>query len=174
MLFRNIWKSISAKLEEMGVTVEEFDDAVRVTRSGRLNKCNIKTLPHPGFPTDMQPQIAALLATANGTSIINETVMDNRFRYVEELKRMGAQISVDGRLAVIEGVDHLNAAPVKATDLRAGAALLVAALSARGTTQIEDIEHIERGYEDVTEKLRSLGADIRRVHVPEPAVPCAI
>ena len=167
-------ESISAKLEEMGVTVEEFDDAVRVTRSGRLNKCNIKTLPHPGFPTDMQPQIAALLATANGTSIINETVMDNRFRYVEELKRMGAQISVDGRLAVIEGVDQLNAAPVKATDLRAGAALLVAALSARGTTQIEDIEHIERGYEDVTEKLRSLGADIRRVHVPEPAVPCAI
>ena len=167
-------ESISAKLEEMGVTVEEFDDAVRVTRSGRLNKCNIKTLPHPGFPTDMQPHIAALLATANGTSIINETVMYNRFRYLEELKRMGAQISVDGRLAVIEGVDHLNAAPVKATDLRAGAALLVAALSARGTTQIEDIEHIERGYEDVTEKLRALGADIRRVHVPEPAVPCAI
>lgn len=178
VLIRNVipkhLESISAKLEEMGVTVEEFDDAVRVTRSGRLNKCNIKTLPHPGFPTDMQPQIAALLATANGTSIINETVMDNRFRYVEELKRMGAQISVDGRLAVIEGVDHLNAAPVKATDLRAGAALLVAALSAHGTTQIEDIEHIERGYEDVTEKLRALGADIRRVHVPEPAVPCAI
>lgn len=167
-------ESISAKLEEMGVTVEEFDDAVRVTRTGKLNKCNIKTLPHPGFPTDMQPQIAALLSTANGTSIINESVWDNRFRYVEELKRMGAQISVDGRLAVIEGVDHLNAAPVKATDLRAGAAMLIAALAARGTTQIEDIQHIERGYEDVVEKLRALGADIRRVYVPEPAVPCAI
>ena len=167
-------ESISAKLEEMGVTVEEYDDAVRVTRTGKLNKCNIKTLPHPGFPTDMQPQIAALLSTANGTSIINESVWDNRFRYVEELKRMGAQISVDGRLAVIEGVDHLNAAPVKATDLRAGAAMLIAALAARGTTQIEDIQHIERGYEDVVEKLRALGADIRRVYVPEPAVPCAI
>ena len=168
-------ESISAKLEEMGVTVEEFDDAVRVTRTGKLNKCNIKTLPHPGFPTDMQPQIAALLSTASGTSIINESVWDNRFRYVEELKRMGAQISVDGRLAVIEGVDHLNAAPaVKATDLRAGAAMLIAALAARGTTQIEDIQHIERGYEDVVEKLRALGADIRRVYVPEPAVPCAI
>ena len=167
-------ESISAKLEEMGVTIEEYDDAVRVTRTGKLNKCNIKTLPHPGFPTDMQPQIAALLSTANGTSIINESVWDNRFRYVEELKRMGAQISVDGRLAVIEGVDHLNAAPVKATDLRAGAAMLIAALAARGTTQIEDIQHIERGYEDVVEKLRALGADIRRVYVPEPAVPCAI
>ena len=167
-------ESISAKLEEMGVTVEEFDDAVRVTRTGKLNKCNIKTLPHPGFPTDMQPQIAALLSTASGTSIINESVWDNRFRYVEELKRMGAQISVDGRLAVIEGVDHLNAAPVKATDLRAGAAMLIAALAARGTTQIEDIQHIERGYENVVEKLRALGADIRRIYVPEPAVPCAI
>ncbi len=167
-------ESISAKLEEMGVTVEEFDDAIRVTREGTLNKCNIKTLPHPGFPTDMQPQITALLCTAKGTSIINESVWDNRFRYVEELKRMGAQVSVDGRLAVIEGVDHLNAAPVKATDLRAGAAMLIAALAARGTTQIEDIQHIERGYEDVEKKLSALGADIKRVYVPEPVVPCAI
>jgi len=139
-------ESISAKLEEMGVTVEEFDDAIRVSRKGKLNKCNIKTMPHPGFPTDMQPQIAVLLTIANGTSIINESVWDNRFRYVEELKRMGAQISVDGKLAVVEGIDHLNAAPVKATDLRAGAAMVIAALAAKGTSQIEDISHIERGY----------------------------
>ena len=167
-------ESISAKLEEMGVTVEEYDDAVRVTRTGKLNKCNIKTLPHPGFPTDMQPQITALLSMADGTSIVNESVWDNRFRYVEELKRMGAQISVDGRIAVVEGVDHLNAAPVKATDLRAGAAMLIAALAARGTTQIEEVHHIERGYEDVVEKLKNLGADIRRVPVRETAVPRAI
>ena len=167
-------ESISAKLEEMGVVIEEYDDSIRVCRKGKLNKCNIKTMPHPGFPTDMQPQIAVLLSLANGTSIINESVWDNRFRYVEELKRMGAQISVDGKLAVVEGVDHLNAAPVKAMDLRAGAAMLIAALAARGITQIEDINHIERGYEDVEEKLRSLGADIKRIHIPEPAVAQAI
>lgn len=167
-------ESISAKLEEMGVQVEEFDDAVRVSRTGKLNKCNIKTMPHPGFPTDMQPQIAVLLSMANGTSIINESVWDNRFRYVEELRRMGAQISVDGKLAVVEGVDHLNAAPVKATDLRAGAAMMIAALAASGTTQIEDINHIERGYENVEQKLLNLGADIQRIHVPEPAVAQAI
>lgn len=160
-------ESISAKLEEMGVNIEEYDDSIRVTRNGPLNKCNIKTMPHPGFPTDMQPQIAVLLCIAHGTSIINEGVWDNRFRYVEELKRMGAQISVDGKLAVVEGIDHLNCAPVKATDLRAGAAMLIAALCAQGTTQVEDIQHIERGYEDVEQKLRSLGADIRRVHVPD-------
>jgi len=167
-------ESISAKLEEMGVQIEEYDDAIRVSRTGKLNKCNIKTMPHPGFPTDMQPQVAVLLCMANGTSIINESVWDNRFRYVEELKRMGAQISVDGKLAVIEGVDHLTAAPVKATDLRAGAAMMIAALAARGTTQIEDINHIERGYEDIEEKLRNLGADIERIHVAEPAVAQAI
>lgn len=160
-------ESISAKLEEMGVSVEEFDDSIRVSRSEKLNKCNIKTMPHPGFPTDMQPQIAVLLSIADGTSIINESVWDNRFRYVEELKRMGAQISVDGKLAVVEGTDHLEAAPVKAVDLRAGAAMMIAALCARGTTQIEDIGQIERGYENVETKFRSLGADIRRIHVPE-------
>ena len=160
-------ESISAKLEEMGVKVEEFDDSIRVARDGILNKCNIKTMPHPGFPTDMHPQIAVLLSIAHGTSIVNESVWDNRFRYVEELKRMGAQISVDGKLAVIEGVDHLNAAPVRAVDLRAGAAMVIAALCARGTTQIEDIRHIERGYENLENKLRMLGADIRRVHIPD-------
>ena len=167
-------ESISAKLEEMGVKIEEFDDSIRVSRDEPLNRCNIKTMPHPGFPTDMQPQIAVLLSIARGTSIINESVWDNRFRYVEELKRMGAQISVDGKLAVVEGVEHLNAAPVRATDLRAGAAMLIAALCAQGVTQVEDIQHIERGYEDVEEKLLALGADIKRVHVPDPAVAHAV
>lgn len=167
-------ESISAKLEEMGVEIEEYDDSIRVRRDKPLNKCNIKTMPHPGFPTDMQPQIAVLLATANGTSIINESVWDNRFRYVEELRRMGAQISVDGKIAVVEGVDHLNAAPVKATDLRAGAAMLIAALCARGTSQVEDIQHIERGYEDIEEKLLKLGADIKRVSTVEPSVAKAV
>ena len=167
-------ESISAKLLEMGVDIEEFDDSIRVSRSGTLNKCNIKTMPHPGFPTDMQPQIAVLLSIASGTSIINESVWDNRFRYVEELKRMGAQISVDGKLAVVEGVDHLDAAPVKAMDLRAGAAMIIAALCAQGTTQIEDIKHIERGYEDVENKFRSLGADIKRIHIPDSETAQAI
>ena len=161
-------ESITAKLEEMGVQIEEFDEAIRVTRTGALNKCNVKTMPHPGFPTDMQPQIAVLLSIAKGTSIITEGVWDNRFRYVEELRRMGAQISVDSRLAVVEGVDHLIAAPVKAVDLRAGAAMVIAALCAQGTTQIEDIQYIERGYDAIVEKLRSLGADIRRIETPGP------
>ena len=130
-------ESISAKLEEMGVEVEEYDDAVRVRRTKPLNKCNIKTMPHPGFPTDMQPQIAVLLSIARGTSIINEGIWDNRFRYVEELRRMGAQISVDGKVAVVEGIDHLTAAPVKATDLRAGAAMLIAAMCAHGVSSMK-------------------------------------
>ena len=167
-------ESITAKLEEMGVEVTEYDDSIHVRREGPLNKCNIKTMPHPGFPTDMQPQIAVLLSIANGTSIINESVWDNRFRYIEELKRMGAQISVDGRLAVIEGVDHLSAAPVKATDLRAGAAMIIAALCAQGTSEVEDIQHIERGYENIEEKFRNLGADINRVHIAEPVIARAI
>lgn len=160
-------ESISAKLIEMGASIEEFDDSLHITRTKDLHNCKIKTMPHPGFPTDMQPQIAVLLSIAKGTSIINESVWDNRFRYVEELRRMGAQFSVDGKLAVVEGTDHLNAAPVKATDLRAGAAMIIAALCARGTTNVEDIQHIERGYENVVEKLSALGADIKRVHVPD-------
>ena len=124
-------------------------------------------MPHPGFPTDMQPQIAVLLSLADGTSIINESVWDNRFRYVEELKRMGAQISVDGKIAVVEGVSHLNAAPVRATDLRAGAAMVIAALAAKGTTQIEGINQIERGYENIIEKLTELGADVKRINTPD-------
>ncbi len=156
-------ESITAKLREMGVFIEEFDDSVRVVSDGKLKRCNVTTMPHPGFPTDMQPQIAALLSTADGTSIVNEAVWDNRFRYVEELRRMGANITVDGSLAIIKGVEKLTGAPVKATDLRAGAAMIVAALGAIGTTQIEDIRHIQRGYEDVVGKLSSVGADIKLV-----------
>ena len=158
-------ESITIKLKEMGVTVEEFDEEVRVTANKRPRKCNITTMAHPGFPTDMQPQIAALMAIANGTSKINESVWDNRFRYVGEMIRMGAQISVDGRIAIIEGVESLTPAPVKATDLRAGAAMIIAGLSTVGTTEIENIIHIERGYEDIVGKLKSVGADIEKVKV---------
>ena len=160
-------ESITAKLLEMGVDVEEYDDAVRVRRTGPLLHCNVKTMPHPGFPTDMQPQIGVLLSVAEGTSIVTEAVWDNRFRYVEELRRMGAQAQVDGKVAVFQGVEELTAAPVKAVDLRAGAAMIIAALIARGTTEIEDIYHIERGYENVVDKFAALGADIRRVSTPE-------
>ncbi len=155
-------ESITAKLVEMGVEIIENDDSVRVRRTKPLNKCNVKTMPHPGFPTDMQPQIAVLLSLAQGTSIITESVWDNRFRYMEELRRMGAQISVDGKLAVIEGVEKLKCAPVRATDLRAGAAMVIAALATEGTSTIEEVQRIERGYEDMIAKLRGLGADIYR------------
>ena len=120
-------------------------------------------MPHPGFPTDMQPQITALLSTAEGTSMVNEAVWDNRFRYIDELRRMGANISVDGRVAVVEGVDRLKGASVKAVDLRAGAALVLAGLCAEGETIIESIHHIERGYENIIEKLQNIGADIKKV-----------
>ena len=166
-------ESITAKMREMGVIIEDYDDSVRVIKDGRLRRCNVKTMPHPGFPTDMQPQIAAILTMADGTSIVNEAVWDNRFRYVEELRRMGAEISVDGKLAVIEGVEQLKGAPVKATDLRAGAAMIVAGLGASGTTQIEDIRHIERGYEDVVEKFAEIGADIKKVRVDDPTIKTA-
>jgi UDP-N-acetylglucosamine 1-carboxyvinyltransferase len=156
-------ESISAKLEECGVQVEEFDDAVRISRVGSLQKCNIKTMPHPGFPTDMQPQIAVLLSLAEGTSIISESIWDNRFRYVDQLTHMGAQIQVDGKVAVVDGVCELTGAPVCAPDLRAGAALVIAGLTAKGITEIEEIHHIERGYEQLLEKLTALGANIHRV-----------
>ncbi len=163
-------ESITAKLQEMGAEIEEFDDAMRVRCDGRMRHCNVKTMPHPGFPTDMQPQISTLLSIADGTSIVTEGIWDNRFRYVDELRRMGAQIQVDGKVAVIQGVNSLNAAPVKAADLRAGAALMIAALVARGTTEIEDIHYIERGYENIVEKLNALGADIRRITVPDSSL----
>ena len=160
-------ESITAKLMEMGAVVEEYDDAVRVRRDGPILHCNVKTMPHPGFPTDMQPQIGALLTMAEGTSIVTEGIWDNRFRYVDELRRMGAQVQVDGKVAVFQGIDQLTAAPVKAVDLRAGAAMVIAGLAARGCTEIEEIQYIERGYEDIVEKLQSLGADIRQVSIPD-------
>ena len=160
--------SISSKLREMGVEIEEYDEAVVVDATKRpLNRVNVKTMPHPGFPTDCQPQFAALLCSVNGTSIMNESVWDNRYQYIAELVRMGAKISVEGRLAIIEGGQILTGAPVKATDLRAGAAMIIAALVAEGTTYISSISYIERGYEDVIEKFRALGADIKKIYVPD-------
>ena len=157
---------ITAKLVEMGVDVEELDDALRLRREGPMGRVNVKTMPYPGFPTDMQPQIAAALCVAQGTSVLTEGVWDNRYRYVDEFRRMGARIQVDGKVAVIEGVDHLTGAPIHACDLRAGAAMVIAGLAAQGVTEIDGIHHIERGYETIVEKLANLGADIRTVTVP--------
>ncbi len=162
-------ESITAKLVESGINVEEFDDSILISSDSRPRHCNIKTMPHPGFPTDMQPQMAVLLALAEGTSFVSEGVWDNRFRYVEQLLRMGASINVDGKLAVIQGVEKLKGAPIKADDLRAGAAMLIAGLAATGSTEIENIIHIDRGYEDVVEKFKLLGADISRVEVELPS-----
>ncbi len=161
-------ESISAKLEEMGVTVEEDDEYVIVSRQSKLNRANVKTLPYPGFPTDLQPQIAVLLCLADGVSILSESVWDNRFRYTEELRRMGAEIKVDGKTAIIEGGAPLSAAAVKATDLRAGAAMVIAGLAIEGRTEIEEIQLIERGYVDIVGKLRAVGADIKKISYPDP------
>lgn len=166
-------ESISAKLEEAGAKIVEYDDAIRVARNRKhcdLQKCNVKTMPHPGFPTDMQPQMAVLLSIAQGTSILSESVWDNRFQYVGQLVRMGADIQVDGKTAVITGVKELSGVSVRATDLRAGAAMVIAGLVARGETQVEDIQYIDRGYEDIVEKLTALGASIRRVKVDDVKV----
>lgn len=160
---------ISAKLVEMGVYIEDRGDAVLVRRSGPLQKTNVKTMPYPGFPTDMQPQIAAVLSTAQGTSIVNENVWNSRFKYIDELKRMGANIQADGHVAVIEGVEHLQGAPVQACDLRAGAAMVIAGLCAEGVTELSQVQFIERGYEDLVGKLRAVGADIRVVDAPDIA-----
>ena len=154
---------ITEKLRRAGVEVEEFDDAVRVRRTGDILPLKINTMPHPGFPTDMQPLMGVLLSVAKGTSTVTESVWDNRFRYVDELRKMGANVQVDGQVAVFEGVDKLTPAPLRALDLRAGAAMVVAALMADGTSEIEEIGHIERGYENIVEKLRGLGADISKV-----------
>jgi UDP-N-acetylglucosamine 1-carboxyvinyltransferase len=155
-------ESITAKLAEMDVNVEEYDDSIRVWRDGPLQKANIKTMPYPGFPTDLQPQTVALLSTAQGTSIVTESVWENRYQYVDELRRLGARISVDGKGAVIEGVKRLSGAPVMATDLRAGAGMVIAALMAEGITQVHELMHIDRGYENLEQKLKSLGAQIVR------------
>ena len=166
VLVRNVvpkhLESIIAKLVEAGVTVEEGDDSVRVIADKPLTKVNIKTMPHPGFPTDMQPQMAAALCLANGTSIVSEGVWDSRFKYVDQLTRMGAHIEVNGKVAIIQGVDHLNGCPVKAYDLRAGAAMIIAGLAAVGHTEVENVIFIDRGYENVVEKFSALGADISR------------
>ncbi|MDO4966024.1 MAG: UDP-N-acetylglucosamine 1-carboxyvinyltransferase [Lachnospiraceae bacterium] len=156
-------ESITAKLIEMGCEVEEFDDAVRVVSKDRLKKTNIKTLPYPGFPTDMQPQGVVALALAEGVSIVTESIFENRFKYVDELARMGSNIKVEGNTAIIEGVEKYMGASISAPDLRAGAALVIAGLAADGFTSIEDIHYIERGYEDLPEKLSSLGALIEKV-----------
>jgi len=158
---------ITAKLLEMGVEVEERDDSVMVRRLGPLNRTNVKTMPYPGFPTDMQPQIAVILCLAKGTSVLTEGVWDNRYRYVEEFRRMGAQIQVDGKIAVIEGVSRLTGARVQACDLRAGAAMVIAALAAEGVSEIGCIHHIERGYEDIVRKLSGVGGNIRVVVMPD-------
>ncbi|MBP8593584.1 MAG: UDP-N-acetylglucosamine 1-carboxyvinyltransferase [Ruminococcus sp.] len=162
-------ESITKKLEKIGVNIEQYDDSMRVWVDGPLVKANVKTTPHPGFPTDMQPQIATLLTLAEGTSIVTEGVWEQRFRYVDELRRMGADITVNGKVALIEGTGKLMGAPVKACDLRAGAALIIAGLAASGITEIEDIFHIERGYDCMEGKLRALGADIEKVSVPDKA-----
>ncbi len=158
---------ITAKLVEMGVQVEEDGDSLTVRRTGKLTRANVKTMPYPGFPTDMQPQIAAVLCLAEGTSILNEGIWDNRYRFADEFRRMGAKIQVDGKIAVIEGVSQLTGAPVRACDLRAGAAMIVAGLAAHGTTEVDQVYYIERGYEDIVEKLSKLGADIQCKVIPD-------
>ena len=163
-------ESITKKMEKIGVNIEQFDDSIRVWVDGPLVKANIKTAPHPGFPTDMQSQIATLLTLAEGTSIITENIWDQRFGYVDELRRMGADITVNGKVALIEGTGKLMGAPVKACDLRAGAALIIAGLAASGVTEIEDIFHIERGYDCMEGKLRKLGAEIEKVSIPDSNV----
>lgn len=161
-------ESISAKLVEMGVRVEEGDDTVRVVCDRQLRKCNVKTLPHPGFPTDMQPQITTLLSTAGGISMVTESIFSGgRFKYVDELRNMGAKITVEGSLAVVEGVPVLKGAPVRALDLRAGVAMVLAGLMADGVTQVENIRFIERGYENIVDKLAGLGADIYLQSTPD-------
>ena len=153
---------ITAKLLEMGVEVEEDGDAVIVRRT------NVKTLPYPGFPTDMQPQVAAVLCLAEGTSMLTEGIWDNRYRYVDEFRRLGAKITVDGKVAVIEGVKQLTGAPMSACDLRAGAAMIVAGLAANGVTEIDQVHYIERGYQNIVEKLAKLGADIHEETIKNP------
>ena len=156
-------EATTAKLSEMGCEVQEFDDAIRVIANKRLRRTHIKTLPYPGFPTDMQPQIAVVLALASGTSVVTESIFENRFKYVDELARMGSCIKVEGNTAIIDGVEGFTGARVSAPDLRAGAALVIAGLAAEGITVVDDIVYIQRGYEDFEVKLAGLGAEIERV-----------
>lgn len=158
-------EAITAKLVEMGVEIEEFDDAVRVSASKRLGHTHVKTLPYPGFPTDMQAQMTAVLALSHGTSIVTESIFENRFKYVDELAKMGATIKVESNSAIVDGVERLSGAIVQAPDLRAGAALVIAGLVAEGFTCVENIEYVERGYESFEQKLKDLGASIEKVPV---------
>jgi len=158
---------ISRKLREMGVSVLELEDSVVVRRMNPLLRTHIKTMPYPGFPTDMQPQISTILCLAEGTSTVTEGVWDNRFKYVDELAKMGGAIRVTGRTAIIEGVQYITGAPIKAGDLRAGAAMVIAGLCARGETELEGVNYIERGYEKMVKKLSALGADIKTLYVPD-------
>jgi len=160
---------ITAKLREMGMVIQEDGDSIRLEKTRRLKRANVKTMPYPGFPTDMQPQIAVCMSVANGTSIITEGIYENRFRYTAELNRMGANVQVEGKAAVIDGVKSLHGCEVRACDLRAGAAMVIAALAAEGTTIIEDAHYIERGYEDIIGKLTALGAKITRKETFDPA-----
>ena len=153
---------VTAKLREMGVEVVEYGDSIRVTSRGKLKKVNVKTLPYPGFPTDLQQPMTAMLSKIEGTSVVTETIFEDRFKYVDELKRMGANIKVDGRTAVIRGVDKLTGAKVKATDLRGGMALVIAGLIAGGITEVDCVQHIERGYENFANKFLNLGARIKK------------
>ena len=155
--------SLTAKIVEMGGNVEDNGDNIRVWYNKRPNKATIKTLPYPGFPTDLQPQMGVVLATANGTSIINESIWESRFQYTAELNKMGANITPQGKSAIFEGVDELFGAPVYSTDLRAGAALIIAGVSANGITEIYNLEHIDRGYENIEDKFRKIGANIQRI-----------
>ena len=151
----------------MGAIVEEGDDSIRVTVDKKLKGVNIKTTPYPGFPTDVQQPMSALLSTVDGRSLITESIWENRHKHIDELKKMGSNIKVEGRVAIIDGVEKLTGAIVTATDLRAGAAMVIAGLIAEGETQITSIEHIDRGYPHIENKFKSLGADIRRVTVEE-------
>jgi len=164
-------ESITAKLEEIGATIKEYDESIEISVDGELKSCAVNTLPHPGFPTDMQPQITAVLTKANGMSVVSEGIWDNRFKYVDQLSLMDAKIRVDGKIAIVTGVEKLKGAAVTATDLRAGAALVIAGLAAEGQTIIDNIKYIERGYEDIVEKLQNLGADITVIDdIPDIAV----
>jgi UDP-N-acetylglucosamine 1-carboxyvinyltransferase len=160
-------EALSAKLIEMGVTVEEGDDTIRVTCTKRPRHVTIKTLPYPGFPTDLQQPATVLLSTAEGTSIIVENIFESRFKHINEIRRMGANVSIDGRVCVVEGVDRLTGAPIRATDLRAGAALVVAGLMAEGQTEITGVRYIDRGYDHIENKLKQIGADIHREQIPD-------
>lgn len=159
--------SLSAKLQEMGCVLYEGDDSIRVVSTGNLQPTTVKTMAYPGFPTDLQPQMTALLCVADGTSILTENVWENRFQYVNELKRLGGNITVEGRVAVVEGVRQLMGAEVNATDLRAGAALVIAGLAAKGKTTIGNVKYIDRGYEKIEYKLRGIGADIKRINTKQ-------